>query len=114
MSPSQFMMNAPVTLPEHWPMQAPVPLRGTVRGVRSTTLLAALVGLLALTATGAAAPAPPPCATAQLRVSVIRTGVAAGTVGGYLAFTNRLRSVCTLRGWPMLRALRPGASATAI
>src|SRR5206468_8155807 len=91
-----------------------VPLRGTVRGVRSTTLVAALVGVFALTASGAAAPALQRCTTAQLHVSVIRTGVAAGTVGGYLAFTNRLRSVCTLRGWPMLRALRPRATATAI
>jgi Protein of unknown function (DUF4232) len=49
-----------------------------------------------------------------LHIWVTRTGAAAGTVGGYLAFTNRGRSACSLRGWPTLTALRPGASTTAV
>jgi Protein of unknown function (DUF4232) len=58
--------------------------------------------------------APRRCATAQLHVWVTRSAVAAGTVGGYLAFTNRGAAACTLRGWPTLTALRPGASTTAV
>ena len=53
------------------------------------------------------------CRTAQMHVWVTRTGAALGTVGGYLAFTNRGTS-CELRGWPTLTAVGPGVSATAI
>jgi uncharacterized protein DUF4232 len=53
------------------------------------------------------------CSTGQLHVWVARSGVALGTVGGYLAFTNR-GSTCTLRGWPTLTALGPGVSTTAV
>ena len=54
------------------------------------------------------------CHTADLHVWVTHTGAAAGTVGGYLAFTNRSAAVCTLSGWPSLTAFRPGAATTAI
>jgi Protein of unknown function (DUF4232) len=82
--------------------------------VRVATIVAVL-SALALAGSAPALPiAPPRCATAQLHIRVTHTGVAAGTVGGYLAFTNRLRSPCNLRGWPTLTALRPGASTTAV
>ncbi len=54
------------------------------------------------------------CRTANLHVWVTHTGAALGTVGGYLAFTNRSQAACTLRGWPTLTAFRPGAATTAI
>jgi hypothetical protein len=53
------------------------------------------------------------CRTPDLSISVIRSGAAAGTVGGYLAFTNRGSSACTIHGWPTLTAFRQGASSTA-
>lgn len=57
--------------------------------------------------------APPTCMTSQLHLWVTRSGAALGTVGGYLAFTNR-GSTCVLRGWPTLTAVGPGATRTAI
>lgn len=54
------------------------------------------------------------CRTAQLHFWVTRSGAALGTVGGYLAFTNRGALPCRLSGWPTLTALRPGASSTAV
>jgi hypothetical protein len=54
-----------------------------------------------------------PCRTADLDVWITHTGAALGTVGGYLAFTNRSPAACTLRGWPTLTAFRAGAAATA-
>jgi hypothetical protein len=44
---------------------------------------------------------------------VTRSAAALGTVGGYLAFTNR-GTECRLRGWPTLVALGPGERATAV
>jgi hypothetical protein len=44
---------------------------------------------------------------------VTHTAAALGTVGGYLAFTNRA-TACTLRGWPTLIAEGPGISTRAI
>ena len=55
-----------------------------------------------------------PCRTSDLQIWVTRTGAALGTVGGYLAFTNRGRAICTITGWPKLTAFRPGAATTAI
>jgi uncharacterized protein DUF4232 len=57
--------------------------------------------------------APPTCATSQLHVWVTHSGAALGTVGGYLAFTNR-GSTCVLRGWPTLTAVGPGGTRTAV
>ena len=56
----------------------------------------------------------PTCRTSQLHVWVTRTGAAASTVGGYIAFTSRASAPCTLRGWPTLTAVRPGAMSTAV
>jgi hypothetical protein len=56
---------------------------------------------------------PPTCATSQLHVWVAHSGAALGTVGGYLAFTNR-GSTCVLRGWPTLTAVGPGEARTAV
>jgi Protein of unknown function (DUF4232) len=77
-------------------------------------MAAAVLSALGLAGSAPAAHPAPRCGTAHLHIRVTRTGAAAGTVGGYLAFTNRLRSMCTLRGWPTLTALRPGASSTAV
>ena len=54
------------------------------------------------------------CTTSRLHVWVTHSGAALGTVGGYLAFTNRGLTPCGLHGWPKLEALRPGASTTAV
>jgi Protein of unknown function (DUF4232) len=83
---------------------------------RSAVNACALAALLAMVFTGAARtePALPTCATAQLHVWLTHTGAAAGTVGGYLAFTNRGAKPCRLTGWPVLKAVRPGASTTAV
>jgi hypothetical protein len=80
-----------------------------------TRIALVLAVSLALSAVGTAGTAAkePVCATPQLHIWVTRTGVAAGTVGGYLAFKNRGPRACRLRGWPTLTALRPGASTTA-
>jgi hypothetical protein len=42
-----------------------------------------------------------------------RSLVAAGNVGGYIAFTNRARGSCRLSGWPTLVAVGPGGTAVA-
>ncbi len=70
---------------------------------------------LALSAgAGMSAAAERKCTTPQLHVWVTHTGAGLGTVGGYLAFTNRGPTACRLSGWPTLTALRPGASTTAV
>lgn len=74
---------------------------------------AAVLSALVLAGPASTRPALRTCRTGQLHVWVTRTGAAAGTVGGYLAFTNRGTS-CTLRGWPTLTAVGPGISTTAI
>jgi hypothetical protein len=73
-----------------------------------------LFALATLAGPASTEPALGTCRTAQLHVWVTRTGAAAGTVGGYLAFTNRGAIACRLSGWPTLTALRPGASTTAV
>ena len=57
--------------------------------------------------------APPTCTTSHLYIWVTHSGAALGTVGGYLAFTNR-GSTCVLRGWPTLTAVGPGGTRTAV
>jgi Protein of unknown function (DUF4232) len=74
---------------------------------------AAVLSVLVLAGPANPEPALGTCRTAQLHVWVTRTGAALGTVGGYLAFTNR-GTACTLRGWPTVTAVGPGISATAI
>ena len=55
------------------------------------------------------------CATSQLRIRLAKSLVAAGNVGGYIAFTNRAGVTCRLTGWPKLVAVtRAGASTTAV
>jgi hypothetical protein len=72
-----------------------------------------LFALATLAGPASTEPALRTCRTAQLHVWVTHTGAALGTVGGYLAFTNR-GTACTLRGWPTLTAAGPGISTTAI
>ena len=55
----------------------------------------------------------PTCRTEQLHVWLARTGAALGTVGGYLAFTNR-GATCTLQGWPTLKFLGANNGALAV
>jgi hypothetical protein len=76
--------------------------------------VAALI-LVGLAVAGSARPAPAlrTCRTAQLHVWVTHTGAGLGTVGGYLAFTNR-GPECSMHGWPTLTALRPGVSTVAV
>lgn len=51
-----------------------------------------------------------PCATAQLHLAITHTSAAAGTVGGYLSFTNVGDSPCRLTGWPEVVGVRDGAT----
>jgi hypothetical protein len=44
------------------------------------------------------------CITSHLEIRLIHSGAAAGTVGGYIAFTNRADTPCRLTGWPTLVA----------
>ena len=61
---------------------------------------------------GLPAPASPPpsqaapiCRTSGLKITIVRGGVAAGTIGGYLAFTNTGNTPCRLVGWPTVVAI---------
>ncbi len=54
-----------------------------------------------------------PCTTAQLKIRLIHSGAAAGTVGGYIAFTNRASVPCRLSGWPTLVATAATGKSTA-
>jgi Protein of unknown function (DUF4232) len=84
---------------------------------RQRIALAAILTAAFTLATGGVAPATPTtprCRTRELHVWLKHTGAALGTVGGYLAFTNRGRTSCSLTGWPSLTAYRPGASTSAI
>lgn len=49
--------------------------------------------------------AAPMCRTSRLKIAIIRGGVAAGTIGGYLAFTNTGNDSCRLIGWPTVVAI---------
>jgi Protein of unknown function (DUF4232) len=79
------------------------------------TSVAALVVLVTLGfgANAGGSPATRGCTTPQLRIRLSRSLVAAGNVGGYIAFTNRSAATCRLTGWPTLVAVRPGGSTVA-
>jgi hypothetical protein len=49
----------------------------------------------------------PICRTAQLRITLARTGAVTGEEGGYLRFTNKEGTVCRISGWPIAIALEP-------
>lgn len=51
------------------------------------------------------------CSTADLAITLIRSGAAGGTVGAYLRFANVGRSACTLSGWPRVQAIGADESA---
>lgn len=80
----------------------------------ATAAILAAIAVFALMGSAQAASPLRRCSTGQLHIWLAHTGAAAGTVGGYLAFTNRGKTTCTLQGWPSLIASRPGASTTAI
>jgi hypothetical protein len=52
------------------------------------------------------------CAMRDLSIVVTNTTAAAGNVGGYLMFTNRSASPCTLEGAPRLVALTAAGAPT--
>lgn len=76
----------------------------------------AVAAVLVLTLAGVAhsETSPRTCSTRHLHLWVTHTDAGLGSVGGYLAFTNRGRTTCTLSGWPRLTAFRKGASTTAV
>lgn len=47
----------------------------------------------------------PVCRTSDLKIAIARGGVAAGTIGGYLGFTNKGNTPCHLIGWPHVLAI---------
>jgi Domain of unknown function (DUF4232) len=54
------------------------------------------------------------CRTAELQVTLTRSGAAAGVVGGYIGFRNTTAAPCRLSGWPTLIAvMTTGPRATA-
>jgi len=59
--------------------------------------------------------ATPVCLTSELSIAIVHPGVAAGTIGGYLAFTNKGSRPCRLMGWPNLVAIQAtGKTSTAV
>lgn len=77
---------------------------------------AAAVFLAALAVAGVARAAPDTartCPTAQLHLWLTHADAGGGGIHGYFAFTNRGPSTCSLRGWPIVVALRAGASTDA-
>jgi Protein of unknown function (DUF4232) len=52
------------------------------------------------------------CTTSQLEIRLVHSGVAAGTVGGYIRFTNRATAPCRLSGWPILAAIAADGTST--
>jgi hypothetical protein len=54
------------------------------------------------------------CRGSELEITLVRSFVAAGNVGGSIGFTNRAANSCNLTGWPRLVAVtKTGASTTA-
>jgi len=82
--------------------------------VRGIAAVAATLLALVFAGHASTEPALRTCRMADLHVWVTHTGVGLGTVGGYLAFTNRSPIACRLSGWPKLTAVRPGASTTTV
>lgn len=81
--------------------------------VRRAVLAGFSVVLLAASGSaGATTSAAPRCADRNLDVSVFRSAVAAGNVGGYVAFTNRARHACRLSGWPTVVWITAGGRST--
>ena len=88
-------------------------MQASDRVPRMAIVAATLVALVsAASAHGTAART---CATSQLRIRLAKSLVAAGNVGGYIAFTNRAGVTCRLTGWPRLVAVtRAGTATTAV
>src|SRR5206468_3347336 len=89
---------------------------GVARGERGTRMRWPPTAAAAVAAVGVlvAAPAPShestvrPCATAQLKIRLVKSFVAAGNVGGAIGFRNRSSASCRLHGWPRLVVLGRG------
>ena len=54
-----------------------------------------------------------PCRTAELAITIVNAGAAAGTVGGYLRFRNASTETCRLRGWPIIVGVTSGGTTIA-
>jgi Protein of unknown function (DUF4232) len=88
--------------------------RTGVAGIAALALVASSAAATTGWKHGPSAPARM-CTRAQLKVSRGHSGVAAGTVGGYIGFTNRGEAPCRLSGWPTLVAVSAdGTSRTAL
>ncbi|HBW18181.1 MAG TPA: hypothetical protein DEH11_03795 [Actinobacteria bacterium] len=64
------------------------------------------------TATASPATADALCQNAQLKITMIRGGVAAGNVSGLIGFTNKGISPCKLTAWPTLVAVSAAGTTT--
>jgi hypothetical protein len=73
----------------------------TPTGAASQTPLASSAPLTSPTTSGSPELAAT-CRTADLGITVVNAGAAAGMVGGYLRFTNASTETCRLRGWPTI------------
>lgn len=76
---------------------------------RSCVIVATLGGgyPFALAPIAFAPTAPPACALRAVAISLVDSGVFAGTVGGYLRFVNAGSATCRLTGWPTIDAVTP-------
>lgn len=75
---------------------------------------AAFVAVLAVVGVARSAPdTAHVCPTSQLHVWLTHADAGGGSIHGYFAFTNRGPSTCSLRGWPIVVALRAGARTAA-
>jgi hypothetical protein len=54
------------------------------------------------------------CGSSQVQVTLTHTGAAAGTVGGFLTFTNHGSKPCKLTGWPQVTAITKAGKATKV
>ena len=52
------------------------------------------------------------CPRSQLEITLARSFVAAGNVGGSIGFTNRAANPCQLTGWPRLVAVTKATAST--
>jgi hypothetical protein len=103
-----------IILRAHWSRWAVGLVAAVAAGVTGCGSVAGNAGSAAdaatPTATASPATAHAVCQSAQLKITMIRGGVAAGNVSGRIGFTNQGTSPCTLTGWPTLVAV--GAAGT--
>jgi hypothetical protein len=104
-------------------MAAAIALGAAACGVPSSTASAPPPSATTEEATSSSAASAPPaspttqaaattCRTSQLRISLVHSSAAGGTVGGYLTFANTSTEPCSLRGWPTIIGVTAAGATT--